>query len=551
MRSFNVLQHAVRAKEILAVMARHGFADLLGQIDLPAGFWHRLLPLPAERRTAAERIRLAAEELGPTFVKLGQLLSMRPDVVPHDIILELRKLQDQVQPLPFAVMRPVLDAALGRELTAVFAEFDESPAAAASLAQVYRARLHDGTAVAVKVQKPDLQRRVETDFDLARWLAGQLHERVARLKAFDLPAIVEESRAGVMRELDFQHEARNQQYFNSLNPQPGRVYAPRVFAEFCSERVLVMEWIAGAPVSAAGALAIERRRELAGHGAQSLVHQVFIAGFFHADPHAGNLTVAADGRLCFLDWGLVGHLTRRLRYALADFWLAAVEQDTERIVQIAADLAPVDARPDLRAMEKEVTLALREELNFAIGRQALGRAMLRLLYIFGQHGIPLSRDYALMAKAVISIEEVGRLLDPQFDLRPHTAPVLRELYQERTSPRVLVRRTREMLRHALLGLQDLPFELRRLVRRLEHDSLAINLHHRGLEDHDDAVKIAANRITLGVIIGALIVGSSLIITTKIEPHLLGYPALGIVGYVLSAVLGLYVIWDIFRHGRHK
>ena len=551
MRSFNVLQHAVRAKEILAVMARHGFADLLGQIDLPAGFWQRLLPLPAERRTAAERIRLAAEELGPTFVKLGQLLSMRPDVVPHDIILELRKLQDQVQPLPFAVMRPVLDAALGREPSAVFAEFDETPAAAASLAQVYRARLHDGTAVAVKVQKPDLQRRVETDFDLARWLAGQLHERVARLKAIDLPAIVEESRAGVMRELDFQHEARNQQYFNSLNPQPTRVYAPRVFPEFCSERVLVMEWIAGVPVSAAGALAIERRRELAGHGAESLVHQVFIAGFFHADPHAGNLSVAADGRLCFLDWGLVGHLTRRLRYALADFWLAAVEQDTERIVQIAADLAPVDARPDLRAMEKEVTLALREELNFAIGRQALGRAMLRLLYIFGQHGIPLSRDYALMAKAVISIEEVGRVLDPQFDLRPHTASVLRGLYQERTSPRVLVRRTREMLRHALLGLQDLPFELRRLVRRLEHDSLAINLHHRGLEDHDDAVKIAANRITLGVIIGALIMGSSLIITTKIEPHLFGYPALGIVGYVLSAVLGLYVIWDIFRHGRHK
>ncbi len=551
MRSFNVLQHAVRAKEILAVMARHGFADLLGQIDLPAGFWQRLLPLPAERRTAAERIRLAAEELGPTFVKLGQLLSMRPDVVPHDIILELRKLQDQVQPLPFAVMRPMLDAALGREPSEVFAEFDETPAAAASLAQVYRARMHDGTAVAVKVQKPDLQRRVETDFDLARWLAGLLHERVARLKAIDLPAIVEESRAGVMRELDFQHEARNQQYFNSLNPQPTRVYAPRVFPEFCSERVLVMEWIAGVPVSAAGALAIERRRELAGHGAGSLVHQVFIAGFFHADPHAGNLSVAADGRLSFLDWGLVGHLTRRLRYALADFWLAAVEQDTERIVQIAADLAPVDARPDLRAMEKEVTLALREELNFAIGRQALGRAMLRLLYIFGQHGIPLSRDYALMAKAVISIEEVGRALDPQFDLRPHTAPVLRELYQERTSPRVLVRRTREMLRHALLGLQDLPFELRRLVRRLEHDSLAINLHHRGLEDHDDAVKIAANRITLGVIIGALIMGSSLIITTKIEPHLFGYPALGIIGYVLSAILGLYVIWDIFRHGRHK
>jgi ubiquinone biosynthesis protein len=236
---------------------------------------------------------------------------------------------------------------------------------------------------------------------------------------------------------------------------------------------------------------------------------------------------------------------------LADFWVAAVEQDSERIVQIAADLAPVDARPDLRALEKEITLALREELNFAVGRQALGRAMLRLLFLLGQQGIPLSRDYALMAKAVLSIEEVGRMLDPEFDFRAATAPVLRELHRERASPGVLLRRSREMLRQSVLGLQELPFELRRLLRRLEHDSLAINLHHRGLEEHDDAVKIAANRITLGVIIGALIIGSSLIVTTGIQPHLFGYPALGIVGYLLSAVLGLYVVWDIIRHGRHR
>jgi ubiquinone biosynthesis protein len=313
-----------------------------------------------------------------------------------------------------------------------------------------------------------------------------------------------------------------------------------------------MEWVDGTPVGQLrGDESVEDRRRWARRGAESLVRQVFLAGFFHADPHAGNLYIAKDGRLCFLDWGLAGHLTRRLRHALADFWVAAVEQDSERIVQIAADLAPVDARPDLRALEKEITLALREELNFAVGRQALGRAMLRLLFLLGQQGIPLSRDYALMAKAVLSIEEVGRMLDPEFDFRAATAPVLRELHRERASPGVLLRRSREMLRQSVLGLQELPFELRRLLRRLEHDSLAINLHHRGLEEHDDAVKIAANRITLGVIIGALIIGSSLIVTTGIQPHWFGYPALGIVGYLLSAVLGLYVVWDIIRHGRHR
>lgn len=551
MTPFIVLQHAVRAKEILGVLARHGFADLLGQIDLPAGFWQRWLLHPPERRSTGERVRRAAEELGPTAVKLGQLLSMRPDVLPHDVILELRKLQAQVQPLPFAPMRAVLTAALGREPAEVFGEFCEVPAAAASLAQVYFARLPDGAAVAVKVQKPDLQRVMETDFDLARWLARLVHERVKALQPMDLPAIIEEARAGVMRELDFRHEARNQEYFNTLNPHPEKVYAPRLYREFCSEKVLVMEWVDGRPVSAAERLPAEQRVRLAAHGAESLMRQVFLAGFFHADPHAGNIYVAADGRLCLLDWGLAGHLMRRLRVALADFWGAAVEQDAERIVQIAAELAPVDARPDLRVMEKEVTLALREELNFSLGQQALGRAMMRLLYIFGQQGIPLSRDYALMAKAVISIEEVGRALDPQFDLRREAAPVLRELQRERVNPGRLLRQTREVIRHTMAGLQELPFELRRLVRRLEHDSLAINLHHRGLEGHDDAVKIAANRIALGVIIGSLIIGSSLIVTTGIEPHLWGYPAMGIVGYVLSAVLGLYVVWDIIRHGRHK
>ena len=551
MRAFNVFNHAVRAKEILAVLARHGFSDLLGQLDLPAGFWQRLLPLPGERRSLEEHIRMAAEELGPTFVKLGQLLSMRPDALPHQLVLELRKLQDRVQPLPFSTMGPVLTSALGRDPREVFAEFDEQPIAAASIAQVYFARLRDGSPVAVKVQKPDLLRRMENDFDLALWLAQLLQERVAALRPIDWPAVLAEARQAALQELDFQHEAHNQEYFRALNPHSDRVFAPRLHPELCSERVLVMERIEGTSVLAAAALPADVRQRLAAHGAESVMRQVFLAGFFHADPHAGNLLVTPDGRLCFLDWGQVGHLTRRLRYALADFWLAAVEQDIERVVQIAADLAPVDARPDLRAMEKEVTLALREELNFQVGRQALGRAMLRLLHIFGREGIPLSRDYALMAKAVLSIEEAGRALDPAFDLRREAAPVLGELYRERLHPRLFLRRSHEMLRHALLGLQDLPFEFRRLVRRLEHDNLAINLQHRGLETHDEAIKVAANRIALGVIIGSLVIGSSLIVTTGIGPQLFGYPGLGLIGYLLSAVFGLYVIWDIIRHGRHR
>jgi ubiquinone biosynthesis protein len=544
------LSNAVRAKEIFTVLAKHGFANLLNQIDPQGGWWQRLVPQPTERHTIWERIRLALEELGPTFVKAGQLMSMRPDALPPALIYELRKLQNAVRPLPFSEMRPVLAEELPLDAAQVFAEFVEIPIASASLAQVYFARLHDGRDVAVKIQRPNLHRTIQADLDLLTWFIGQLHQRVAILQPYDLPAAVEEVKINLLRELDFRHEARNQRYFNALNPHADRVFAPGVVDEFSGERVLVTERITGETVHTAHLAPAEARR-IAANGATSLVHQVLIAGFFHADPHAGNVLITPDGRLCFLDWGMAGHLTRRLRLGLADLFLAAVEQDAERIVQIAAELGSPAGRADLRAMERDVTLALREDFNSAIGHVQLGRAMLKLLFIFGQNGISITRDYSLMAKAVLSIEEVARTLDPGFDLRAVARPVLLELQRDRSSVRAMLRETRGVMRSLLTGARELPGDIFRIIRRIEHDDLTIKFQHQGLDDLDDALKTASNRITLGVIIGSLIMGSSLIITTRVEPHLFGYPALGMVGYMLSALLGLYVIWDIFHHGRHK
>jgi len=550
MNGFNFLSHAGRAREILGVLAKHGYADLINQLDLPEGVWQRL-PHPGGELTTHERIRLTAEELGPAFVKLGQFLSMRPDVLPQGLILELRKLQSNVQPLPYETMKPVLVKALGGDPAEIFADFNEKPLAAASLAQVYTAHLREEKKkVAIKVLKPDVRRMIEIDLDFAQWFAEQVHQRSETLKPFNLPAVVSEARKGMLAELDFRIEARNQQYFNLRNPQPGQVFAPVVHGSYSSELVLVMDYIPGKNVAKTSA-ELDVRREVAARGATSLLHQVLVEGFFHADPHAGNVLVTSDHRLCFLDWGLVGHLTRRLRLGLAEFWTAAVDQDAERIVQIATNLARPDAKPgEINVMEKEVTIALREELNFALGRQELGRAMIKLLNIFGRHGISLSEDYTLMAKAVLSIEEIGRALDPDFDLREHAKPVLTELYRTETGPKAVTRRLRDMLRDTAEGLRDLPMELRRLVRRLEHDDFTINFQHRGLEQMDTSMKTAANRLTLGVIIGALIIGSSMLVTTGIHPLLFGYPALGIVGYLISALLGLYVVWNIIRKDRH-
>lgn len=551
MKPLGFLSNAVRAKEIFTVLARHGFGELLDQIEpTTGGGWKRLMPRAPQRRTTWERIRLALEELGPTFVKAGQLMSMRPDALPHALILELRKLQDAVQPLPFGPMREVLLDELPADPSDIFLSFEEIPAASASLAQVYFATLKDGRPVAVKIQRPHLAKIVQADLELLTWFTGQLHQRVVGLQPYDLPSVIQEVKSGILHELDFQNEAHNQAYFNAINPHPDRVYAPAVVDALSSERVIVMERIDGRAVGSRAFAPLEAKR-IAANGAESLIHQVLIAGFFHADPHAGNVLVAPDGRLCFLDWGLAGHLTKRLRYALADLFLAAIEQDPERIVQIAANLGSPSGRANLREMERDVTLALREDFNFAVGDPQIGRAMLKLLFIFGRNGINITRDYSLMAKAVLSIEEVGRTLDPDFDLRHHARPVLIALRKERSGPRALWRDSRQLLQSIVTGVQEIPSEIYRIIRRIEHDDLTINFQHKGLEKIDDALKTASSRLTLGVIVGALIIGSSLIVTTGTRPYLLGYPALGIVGYILSAILGLYIVWDIFRRGGHR
>lgn len=551
MNPFEFVTNAVRAKEIVTVLVRHGFGEIVQQLNLPPGLLQRMVTPAGPRHTTWARIRLAIEELGPTFVKVGQLLSTRPDVIPQPLVLELRNLQANVPPAPLAAMREVVQEELGASVETIFLEFGDVPIAAGSLAHVYRARLNaGGRIVAVKVQRPELHKVIDPDLDLIRFFAAQIHQRVPALQPYDLPAVAEEIREVLLRELDFANEARNLRFFNATNPYPDHVFAPEVIEALSTSRVLVQSLVEGRRIDDP-ALGHEARRRLATEGARSLFHQVMVHGFFHADPHPGNMLVAPDGRLCLLDWGMVGQLTRRMRHFLADLFEAAATGDAERLVAIAGTLASPGARPDYREMEKAVTFALREDFNPALGEEQIGRIILKLLNIFSRNGIAVTRDYSLMAKAVVSIEETGRTLDPQFDLRRIAAPVVRTVQRERTSPLVLLRRLRSGFAFGLGKLGDLPSDISRIARRISQDDLTIKFQHKGLEELDDALNTAASRLTLAIILGSLLIASSLIVTTGIKPLLFGFPALGIVGYIVSGLLGLWIVWDIVRHGRHK
>jgi len=270
---------------------------------------------------------------------------------------------------------------------------------------------------------------------------------------------------------------------------------------------------------------------------------------FHADPHAGNLRVARDGRLCFMDWGQAGQLTRQMRFDLIDLFGAFLQGDAEQVARISADLPRSDARFNRSAIEKGIMFAIRENFNPETGEGQVGRAIIRMFHIFSHNGINVGRDYSLMAKAILSIEEAGKTLEPAFSFTRVFEPVLSDVHRERRNPSAVFKGFRRSLVVGLQRMQDIPAELHRILKRLENDDVTVNFQHRGLEELDDAVTKASNKVTLGVIIGALVMGSSMIITTGIKPTLFGYPALGMVGYVMSAMLGVWLIYDILRSGK--
>ncbi len=548
-KPFELFANLARAKEIVSVLARNGFADVLQRLDLPPRVLSAFGDAGREKLSQFERMRKVLEELGPTFIKFGQLLSMRPDVAPEALINELRKLQEDVPPAPFEGVRPIIEESLEQPLDAVFESIEETAEAGASMAQVHSAVLKDsGERVAIKVQRPGLRKIIEADFDILMWFARQAHERLEEFKPYDLPGVVETLRSGLERELDFRYEARSMAFFALQNPYPESIDAPKVYESLCARKVLVMEWIEGRTLSEVEPDSPDAKR-IASRGSQSLFHQILITGFFHADPHAGNLRLLADGKLCLMDWGLVGQLTRRMRYGLVDLFLAFVQGNAERVVRTAINLADSGLAVDERTMEREVMVAMREHYDPETGVGEIGKAILQLLFIFGRNGIDLARDYSLTAKAILCVEEMGTSLDSDYNLREAFEPVLLEMMKERRDPARLMRGFRDGAMQGLQYLQGLPDELRRILKKIEKDSLRVNLQHKGLDKLDYTISDASNKITLGIILGCLIVGSSLVITTKVPPLLFDIPVIGWIGYVLSMLLGVWVAVDIIRGGR--
>lgn len=540
--------NAVRLAEVLQVFVKHGFADLLQR----AGF-HRSLPAKLLRslnlmeaasgppHTFGQRMRAALVELGPTFVKLGQILSTRSDLIRIELARELSNLQDRVDTLPFETMERVLEDALGASSDTLFATFNTTPIASASLSQVYRATLPDGQQVAVKIQRPGVEKVIESDLSLMRAVAEWIAEHLDDAKWLDPPGIVDEFARSIRRELDLSIEARVIEQFRKNFEDDAAVDVPNVYPEFSARTILTMDWIDGVRVDEVGAFPARNCDpvQVAVNGCDALCRMVFEYQLFHADPHPGNIFVTQNDHLAFLDLGMAGHLEQSDVAAIGDLFLALFERDSRACVDAILVLTTGGEPADQIVLERELTDFIAFEARAILGGGQVARGLERTTQILQRANMELAPRFALLIKALATIEMVGRGLDPNLDMVPIVQPYVESLIKRRYAPRQIFRDVKHNGRVLLRLGHQIPRDLSYLLQQLRQGKLKFSIHHEHLDDLAATIDRASSRNTVGIIVAALIVGSSLLITTEST-----ISRLGVAGFVFAGLLGSILVISI-------
>jgi ubiquinone biosynthesis protein len=545
---FRTLATVGRFKDIVVTLLRYGFDDLVERLDIPgAGLVKRIHRTDITLGTP-ERIRRALEDLGPTFVKLGQMMSLRPDLLPDPFVRELSKLQDDVSPLDFSDIQTTVERCLRRPLDEVFSDFEEEAVAAASLAQVHRARLRDGDRdVSVKVQRPGIRRLIEKDLDILDGIAKRLHERSEDLRLYNLPNMMREARRSFLREIDFTREAANIKVARARRKDDKELYIPEVYEAYSTERLLITEFIVGTKIKDIERDRLSDPRSLAMTGLYSAIKQILEDGFFHADPHPGNLLLSEDKGLCLLDWGMVGRLTEGDRYEL--FHLinaAAVEKDSGNLADALISISTAQSDIDRRGLERGLLDILDYYGSLPIKDLNVGQLVLDINALLRDNRLMLPPDFVIMIRALVAAEGTARQIYPDLNVVAEAESYVKQLAARQLKPGILWRRLRSSLSQFISVQKQVPKRLAHIADKMERGELSIRFEHENLGGLRDTLESTFSHLTLGIIIGCLIIGSSMIITTGVPPLLFGYPALGIVGYTISALLGLGLAFSIIR-----
>ncbi|MBI4614530.1 MAG: phosphotransferase [Planctomycetes bacterium] len=537
-RVIKTYRSLLRLREIAVVLSRHGFGHLIGRLGLrehlPFLFRPRGPQIPVRflerEETIARRLRLAFQDLGPTFVKLGQILSGRPDLIPQEFIDEFVQLQDRVGPFPSDQARQIVEEDIEGPFAAAFRSFEEPALASGSIGQAHAAVLADGTPVIAKIRRPEVERIVLTDLYILQYLAGLAERYIPEIKIFRPVMMVEELGRTLRKEIDFLTEASTTKKFQEAFEKHPMLRIPRVYWEYSSSRVLVLERISGFSIGETerlDRLSIDRK-ELAATLSSAFMVQYFQTGLFHADPHPGNILVSEDGEIGLIDFGMVGVLSRELKGHLARIVLALVRGDMRRILTVAGEIGVLSDETRIEELEPDLSDYVDKYFAVPLNRIETHELFTELMKIVQTHHLFVPRDFVLLGKSLVTVIGVCQALDPDFNLAEAARPHFTRLLLARLSPLSWARSLSGSVSSFLTPLWDVPRELRFLLRRLNSGQLTTALRHDQIEVVTRAYARAQNRLGLSIVLAATILATGLVLREGVHPY---------IGWALLAISG--------------
>lgn len=546
-----------RLREITTVLARHGFFPLMERLHLsklvsiPLRLMGRKITREKEELNEPMRARLAMEELGPTFIKFGQILSTRPDVVPHEFIIEFLKLQDSVTPFPFKDAVKVIEAQFGRPVSELFFSIEETPVAAASIAQVHRAVTRGGQEVMVKVQRPGIEQTIETDIAILGYIARLVEKYMPESRIYDPSGMVEEFSAVIHREMDFTLEASYMEKFRENFSADERVMVPKVYWDCTAKKVLTMERVVGIKVDKVGSLKeADIDTEMIAHLiADVFFKQVFEFGLFHGDLHSGNIFVLSEDRIALVDFGIVGRIGQEMKQNLADILIGLATQDFDSTVKVYQRMGILPEGIDRASFEREYYDIILHYFGRPFKYVKIGELLLDYIRLAAKYDITLPRELLLFDKCIIELEGLAKVLYPEVNLLEESEPYARRLYVERFTPSAFAVKALSTAGEYKDFLADFPSRADRIMKKIVEDRLRIEFLHRGLEDFMGEMDRSSNRLTFAIIVAALIIGSSMVIAAEAAPKVFGLSALGLLGFIIASILGFWLAVQILRSGK--
>jgi ubiquinone biosynthesis protein len=549
-----------RLGRVGSILTKHGFGWLTVRLHLErfVPFRKRLVPArftepEAVELTTAARVASVLEELGPIYVKLGQVLGSRTDLLPPDFIEEFHKLQDRVKPFPTSEARAEMERELGGPVEKFFSEFGPEPFAAGSVAQAYYARTTDGQPVVIKVRRPGIRQLLEADIDILTRLADLAERHVPEFRILRPVMVVEEFGQTVRREIDFIAEASNTQRFHEAFAGDPHIRVPQVLWNLTRAGVLTLERIEGIPIYAADALAAAgaNRKALASHLAECFMRQYFQMGLFHADPHPGNLVVQPPDVLGVLDFGQVGRMSESMRSSLGTALLAALNREFDIVLDVFDDLGALADDVDSDRLKGDLAALVDKHAGVPLKRLDLKGLLDEIMAVARRHRVILPRDFVLLGKSLVTMGGVALSLDPDTSMVEVVRPRVRELMAEKVSPKHLLRAALTSAYHLSAMAEQGPRSLRQLARKIMRGRLQILFRHENLDRFITELDRSSNRIAFALVVAAIILSSSVLMQAKLWPLIPGteIPLLGLFGYLVAGLLGVWLVIAILRSGR--